>query len=49
MKISFITERGSLIIFDSEVNHGVTKVRSGERKSIVGWVMEAQDGGNLVC
>ena len=32
-------ERGSLIIFDSRVNHRVTKVRSGERKSIVGWVM----------
>jgi PKHD-type hydroxylase len=38
---SFISprERGSLTIFDSRVNHRVTKVRSGERKSIVGWVM----------
>lgn len=32
-------EKGSIIIFDSRVQHRVKKVKSGLRKSIVGWVM----------
>jgi len=32
-------ERGQLIIFDSRVLHRVRKVKSGTRKSIVGWVV----------
>ena len=31
--------RGSIIFFDSRTVHRVTKVRSGIRKSIVGWVL----------
>jgi len=30
---------GSLIIFDSTLPHRVTKVKSGTRKSLVGWVL----------
>ena len=33
------TEKGSLIIFDSTLYHKVTKVKSGTRKSLVGWVL----------
>ena len=32
-------KKGSLIIFDSRTKHRVCKVRSGVRKSIVGWVV----------
>lgn len=32
-------EKGTIIIFDSRVKHRVKKVKSGQRKSIVGWVM----------
>ena len=32
-------QRGSIILFDSRTPHRVQKVRSGERKSIVGWVV----------
>lgn len=32
-------ELGSLVIFDSHLRHRVTKVRSGTRKSLVGWVI----------
>ena len=32
-------QKGSLIIFDSRTKHRVCKVRSGVRKSIVGWVL----------
>ena len=32
-------QKGSLIIFDSRTKHCVCKVRSGVRKSIVGWVV----------
>ena len=31
-------DRGTIIIFDSRVKHRVKKVRSGCRKSLVGWV-----------
>lgn len=31
--------RGSVILFDSRTRHRVTKVRSGVRKSIVGWAI----------
>ena len=31
-------KRGTLIIFDSRAQHRVTKVRSGVRRSLVGWV-----------
>ena len=31
--------RGTLVVFDSRVRHRVRKVRSGLRKSIVGWVV----------
>lgn len=32
-------KRGTLFIFDSRCKHRVTKVKSGVRQSIVGWVM----------
>jgi Rps23 Pro-64 3,4-dihydroxylase Tpa1-like proline 4-hydroxylase len=32
-------ERGTLIIFDSRISHRVRKVKSGVRKSLVGWVV----------
>ena len=32
-------QRGTIVLFDSRANHCVTKVRSGVRKSIVGWVV----------
>ncbi len=32
-------ERGTLIVFDSRSKHRVKKVRSGTRKSIVGWAI----------
>ena len=32
-------QKGRLVIFDSRVVHRVTKVKSGLRKSIVGWVV----------
>ena len=32
-------QRGTMIVFDSRVRHRVRKVKSGLRKSIVGWVM----------
>ena len=31
-------KRGTLVIFDSRSRHRVTKVRSGVRRSLVGWV-----------
>ena len=31
-------KRGTIIIFDSRIRHRVTKVRSGRRDSLVGWV-----------
>lgn len=31
-------EKGTLIIFDSRLRHRVTKILSGRRKSLVGWV-----------
>lgn len=31
--------RGAVIVFDSRINHRVTKVTSGMRKSIVGWAI----------
>ena len=31
-------EKGTLIIFDSRLRHRVTKIKSGSRKSLVGWV-----------
>lgn len=31
-------QRGTIIIFDSRAKHRVTKVKSGLRKSLVGWV-----------
>jgi|TARA_B100000035_G_scaffold227080_1_gene195436 PKHD-type hydroxylase len=31
-------DRGTIIIFDSRIKHRVMKVRSGCRKSLVGWV-----------
>jgi len=31
-------EKGTIIIFDSRMRHRVRKVKSGTRKSIVGWV-----------
>ena len=31
-------KKGTLIIFDSRARHRVTKIRSGVRKSLVGWV-----------
>jgi PKHD-type hydroxylase len=32
-------QRGTLIVFDSRISHRVRKVRSGMRKSLVGWVV----------
>jgi len=32
-------EKGSLVIFDSRIEHRVTQVKSGTRKSLVGWVI----------
>lgn len=32
-------ERGSLIVFDSRLEHKVSKVLTGTRKSIVGWIV----------
>ena len=32
-------KRGTMILFDSRTQHRVTKVRSGVRKSIVGWTV----------
>ena len=32
-------QRGTMIVFDSRVRHRVRKVKSGTRKSIVGWVV----------
>ena len=31
--------RGTLVVFDSRVRHRVRKVKTGLRKSIVGWVV----------
>ena len=31
-------EKGVIVIFDSRARHRVTKVKSGCRKSLVGWV-----------
>ena len=31
--------RGTLVIFDSRMRHRVRKIKSGRRKSIVGWIM----------
>jgi len=31
-------ERGTIIIFDSRLRHRVRKVKSGSRKSVVGWI-----------
>lgn len=39
-KIHFMPkERGSMIIFDSRLSHRVRKIKSGIRKSIVGWAV----------
>ena len=35
-------ERGTLVLFDSRSKHRVRKVKSGIRKSIVGWVIGNQ-------
>ena len=32
-------QRGTMVVFDSRVKHRVRKVKSGLRKSIVGWVI----------
>jgi len=32
-------QRGTMIIFDSRTPHRVRKVKSGMRKSLVGWVV----------
>lgn len=32
-------QRGTMVVFDSRVKHRVRRVKSGLRKSIVGWVM----------
>ena len=32
-------QRGTMIVFDSRVRHRVRKIKSGTRKSIVGWVV----------
>ena len=32
-------QRGTIILFDSRTQHRVQKVRSGVRKSLVGWVV----------
>jgi PKHD-type hydroxylase len=32
-------ERGTIVIFDSRISHRVKKIRSGTRKSLVGWVI----------
>jgi PKHD-type hydroxylase len=37
--ITMPKEIGSIIIFDSRLTHRVTKVKSGVRKSLVGWVL----------
>ena len=31
-------QKGTIVLFDSRTQHCVTKVRSGVRRSIVGWV-----------
>ena len=31
-------KKGTLVVFDSTIRHRVTKVKSGTRKSLVGWV-----------
>ena len=31
-------ERGTMVVFDSRIRHRVTKVKSGTRESLVGWV-----------
>ena len=36
--VDFDKEKGTIIIFDSRMRHRVRKVKSGTRKSIVGWV-----------
>lgn len=40
-KVSYIAprQRGTIILFDSRTSHRVQKVTSGERKSLVGWVV----------
>ena len=30
-------QRGTMIIFDSRIRHRVRRIKSGNRKSIVGW------------
>lgn len=37
--IALPKERGSAIIFDSRLSHRVRKVKSGHRKSLVGWAI----------
>ena len=32
-------QRGTVVLFDSRTQHRVNKVKSGVRKSIVGWVV----------
>ena len=32
-------QRGTVIVFDSRLNHRVRKIKTGLRKSLVGWVM----------
>ena len=32
-------QRGTMIVFDSRTRHRVRKIKSGIRKSIVGWVV----------
>ena len=32
-------EQGTLIVFDSRIEHRVSPIESGTRKSIVGWVV----------
>ena len=37
-KITAPRERGTILFFDSRVRHRVTKVKSGKRESLVGWI-----------
>ena len=32
-------QKGSLVVFDSRTKHRVVKVKSGVRRSLVGWVV----------
>ena len=34
----YITKKGSILVFDSSVTHAVTKIKSGIRYSLCGWI-----------